>query len=85
MDVFAVRWNRGFGYFNLPVGLIWKVVRQAERTGVRGVLVAPDWPQSMYLMLVEEKVREGSIVLRRMFSPRIVCLQEIVSDTFRGR
>ena len=61
------------------------MVRQAERGGARAVLVTPDWPGSLYLMLLEEKVREGSIVLRRKFSPRIVCPQEIVSDTFRGR
>ena len=70
VDAFAVCWDEGFGYFHPPVGLIWKVVRQAERMGARGVLVTPDWPGSMYLMLVEEKVRERSIVLRRRFSPR---------------
>ncbi len=41
------------------MGFIWKVVRKAERTGVRVVLVASGWPGSMYLMLV--KMEEGSI------------------------
>ena len=45
--------------FHPSVGFIWKVVRQAERMGVRGVLVASGWPGSMYLMLV--KMEEGSI------------------------
>ena len=49
------------------------------------MLVTPDWPGSICLMLAEEKVKEGSIVLRRRFSPRIECAKEIVSDSFRGR
>ena len=48
--------------FHPSVGFIWKVVRQAERTGMRGVFVASGWPGSMCLMLVEEKMEEGSIV-----------------------
>ena len=49
------------------------------------MLVTPDWPGSMYLMLVEEKVREGSIVFRRRFSPRIICPRYFVSGTFGSR
>ena len=50
--------ERGSKIFHPSVGFIWKVVRQAERTGVRGVLGASGWPGSMYLMLV--KMEEGS-------------------------
>ena len=85
VDAFAVCWDRGFRYFHPPIGLIGKDVRQADKTGSRGVLVTPDWPGSVYLMLVEEKVREGTMVLRKKFSPRIECPREIISDTFRGR
>ena len=85
VDAFAVRWDREFGSFHPPVGLITKVVRRAEKKGSSGVLVTPDWPGSVYLMLVEEKVREGTMVLRKKFSPRIECPREIISDTFRGR
>ena len=85
VDVFTVCWDRGLGYFHPPVGLIGKVVRQAEEMGSRGMLVTPDWPGSAYMMLVEEKVREGTMVLRKKFSPRIECPREIISDTFRGR
>ena len=63
MDAFAVCWNRGFGYFHPPVGLITKVVRRAEKTGARGVLVTPDWPGSVFLLKVEEKVRERDCVV----------------------
>ena len=56
MDAFTVCWNKGFGYFHPPVGLITKVVRRAEKTGARGVLVTPDWPGSVFLLKVEEKV-----------------------------
>ena len=44
-----------------------------------------DWPESVFLMMVEEKVQEGTMVLRRKFSPRMICPREILSDTFRGR
>ena len=85
MDAFVVCWSRGFGYFHPPVGLITKVVRRAEKTGARGVLVTPEWPGSVFLLKVEEKVQGGTLVLRRMFSPRMIFPREILSDTFRGR
>ena len=56
VDAFMGCWKRGFGYFHPPVGLITKVVRRAERTGARGVLVTSDWPGSVFLLKVEEKV-----------------------------
>ena len=85
VDAFAVCWDSGFRYFHPPVGLIWKVVRHAEKMGSKGVLVTPDWPGSVYLIWVAEKVREGTMVLRRRFSPRMECPREKISDTFRGR
>ena len=63
VDAFVVCWNRGFGYFHPPVGLIMKVVRRAENTGARGVLVTPDWPGSVFLLKVEEKVQERDCVV----------------------
>ena len=51
----------------------------------QGWLVTPDWPGSVYLMLVEEKVSKGTMALRKKFSPRIECPWKINSDTFRGR
>ena len=63
MIVFTVCWNKGFGYFQSPVGLITKVVRRAEKTGARGVLVTLDWPGSVFLLKVEEKVQERDCVV----------------------
>ena len=37
----------------------WKVARNAERTGVSGILVASGWSGSMYLVLV--KMEEGNM------------------------
>ena len=48
IDVFTVSWGVGLGYFHLPAGLIWKVVRKAERMRARGVLLVPDWLGSVY-------------------------------------
>ena len=50
MDVFAVCWNKGFGYFHSPVGLITKVGRRAEKTGARGGVVTLDWPGSVFFV-----------------------------------
>ena len=84
VDAFSVSWKSGKGYFHSPVGLIWKVVRKAERSEARGVLIVPDWPESSFYMLVKEKLKEGKMVLEEKFRPIMSCPREIVSDTFRG-
>ena len=66
------------------MGLIWKVVRKAERSEARGVLVVPDWPESSFYMLVKEKLEEGKMLIEEKFRPIITCPKEIVSNTFRG-
>ena len=80
----GVSWIVGFCYFQPPVGLLGKVVRKAERTGSKGLLLVPDWHGSVYCMLVEEILREIRTGLEGKFRPRIVCPGVIVSDTFRG-
>ena len=84
INAFSVGWERGNGYFHPPAGLVWKVVRKAEREKARGVLVTPDWPGSSFLAVVEERVKAGSIVLLEKFRPVLICPEEICSDTFRG-
>ena len=84
IDAFAVDWSMGFGYFHPPVGLITRGIRKAERARARGLLVAPDWPGSSYCMLLEKRVKEGKMIVMERFRPRIVCLAEIVSNTFKG-
>ena len=77
-------WKSGFGYFHPPVGLIWKVVRKAEREKARGILIAPDWPGSVLTAVVENRVKEGKLILVEKWSPYMICPKEIGSDTFRG-
>ena len=84
VDAFGVSWKRGRGFFHPPVGLLSRVVRKAERERAEGVLVAPDWPGSGQLALVEEKVRMGKLRLAEKVSLVLECPREIVSDTFRG-
>ena len=84
VDAFSISWKIGRGYFHPPVGLIWKVVRKAERSEARGVLVVPDWPESSFYMLVKEKLEEGKMVIEEKFRPIMTCPREIVSNTFRG-
>ena len=84
LDAFGVSWKSGMGYFHPPVGLIWKVVRKAEREKAKGVLIAPDWPGSVLTAVVESRVKEGKMVLREKWSPYMICPKEIGSNTFRG-
>ena len=66
------------------MGLLSRVVRKAEREEAEGVLVAPDWPESGWLVLVEEKVRRKKLRLAEKVHLVLECPKEIVSDTFRG-
>ena len=84
VDAFGVSWTEGSGFFHPPVGLISRVVRKAERERAKGVLVAPDWPGSSRLAVVEEKVRMRKWILVDNVSLVLECPIEIVSNTFRG-
>ena len=57
---------------------------EVQEDGARGVLLVSDLPGSVYCMLVEEILKEGSMKLERKFRLRMVCPGKIVSDTFRG-
>ena len=84
LDAFSVGWQKGVGYSHPLVGLVWKVVRKAERERAEGVLIVPDWPGSGLLAVLESRVKEGKIVLMEKCRPRLICPREIESDTFRG-
>ena len=76
--------KEGFGFFHPPVGLISRVVRKAEKERAKGVLVAPEWPGSSRLAVVEEMVRVRKLVRVENVSLVLECPKEIVSNTFRG-
>ena len=84
VDAFGVSWKEGLGFFHPPVGLISRVVRKAERERAKGVLVAPDWPGSSWLAVVEEKVRSKRLILVDNVSLVLDCPKEIPSNMFRG-
>ena len=46
--------------------------------------MAPDWPESSRLAVVEDRVREKSLILADTVSLRLECPREIILDTFRG-
>ena len=84
VDAFSVSWRKGRGFFHPPVSLLSRVMRKAERERAKGVLVAPDWPVSGRMALVEEKVRMKKLRLAEKVYLVLECPKEIVSDTFRG-
>ena len=55
-----------------------------ERERAKGVLVAPDWPGSSRLAVVEERVRMKRLILAETVSLMLECPKKIISDTFRG-
>ena len=61
------------------------MVRKAEREGAKDVLVAPNWPGSGRLAVVEDRVRMRRLILAETVSLMLEFPKEIVSDTFRGR
>ena len=46
--------------------------------------MAPDWPGSSRLAVVEERVRMKKLILADTVSLVLECLREIISNTFRG-
>ena len=84
VDAFSISWAKGRGYFQPPVGLIWKVVRKADRSRARGIYLVSDWPGSSFYMLIKEKLQEGKMVVKERLRPVMMCPREIGSDTFRG-
>ena len=84
VDAFAVSWKRGFGFFHPPVGLLSRVVRKAEKERAKGILVAPEWPGSSCLAVVEEMVRSRKLSRVDNVSLVLDCPKEIPSNTFRG-
>ena len=46
--------------------------------------MAPDWPGSSWLIVVEEKVRMKELILADTVSLVLECPREIISNTFRG-
>ena len=77
-------WQKGVRYFHPPVGLVWKVIRKAEREKVEGVLIVPDWPGSVLLAVLENRVKKGNILLMEKWRPRMNCPRKNESNTFRG-
>ena len=57
---------------------------KAERERARGVLVAPNWPGSGQLAVVEDRVRIRRRIMAETVSLMLECPKEIISETFRG-
>ena len=79
-DAFSVSWRKGKGFFHPPEGLIYRVVRKAERERAEGLLVVPDWLGSGFMSVLEERVRMKRVRLVKTFSPVLECPREILSD-----
>jgi hypothetical protein len=81
-DAFAQDWSRGFGFFHPPVGLVPRLMDKAREDGAQGILVVPDWPQSM--MAREIRGCEELKLVRR-WTPVFECPAWFRTSTFRGR
>ena len=80
-DAFAQDWSVGFGFFHPPVGLVPRLMEKAREDRARGILVVPDWPQSM--MAREIRCCEELEVVGR-WRPMFECPSWFKTRTFRG-
>ena len=81
-DAFAQDWSRGFGFFHPSVGLVPRLMDKAREEGAQGILVVPDWPQSM----VAREIRAcEELELVGRWKPFFQCPVWFENDTFRGR
>ena len=81
-DAFAQDWSRGFGYFHPPVGLVPRVLDKAREDEAQGILVVPDWSQSMMAREIR-CCKEPELVGR--WRPFFECPTWFQNATFRGR
>ena len=47
VDAFAQDWSEGWLYCHPPIGQVYRVLRMAERSRAKGILLIPDWPSSI--------------------------------------
>ena len=81
-DAFAQDWSRGFGFFHPPVGLVPRLMDKAREDGAQGILVVPEWPQSM--MAREIRACEELKLVGR-WKPVFECPVWFRTAAFRGR
>ena len=81
-DAFAQDWSVGFGFFHPPVGLVPRLMEKAREDRARGILVVPDWPQSMMAREIR-CCKELEVVGR--WRPMFECPSWFKTCTFRGR
>ena len=53
------------------------MVRKAEKSGAKRLLLVHDWPGSVYSILEEESLKGRGMRLERKLTPRMVCPGEI--------
>lgn len=84
-DAFSVSWSTPhFVFFHPPVGLIVKVLRYAEECQASGLLVIPDWPGSVYMVVLRDLMARQKVWLARRFRPVLHSAPWILSRTFSG-
>ena len=66
------------------MGLIVKVLRYAEECQASGLLVIPDWPGSVYMVVLRDLMARQKVWLARRFRPVLHSAPWILSKTLSG-
>ena len=84
-DAFTANWGAlEFGFFHPPVGVIVRVVRYAEQCKAGGLLVVPDWPGSVFMVVIRSLEAAGKVRQVRRFRPWLESPPWLKSRTFQG-
>ena len=59
-DAFTENWGKVFGFFNPPICLITRVLKQMEQQSASGIMVIPFWKSAPFWPLIHSN-KEGFI------------------------
>ena len=85
VDAFSVDWGHlSNGFFHPPVGVVTKVLKQAQSTRAKGVLIVPVWTSADYWPVIIRLVQSSQLIELTRFRPFLLTAQWVKSETFKG-
>ena len=86
VDAFTVDWGHlTNGFFHPPVGVVTRVLKQAQSTEAKGVLIVPVWESADYWPVIVHLVWNGKLIELTRFRPFLLAAQWVKSEMFRGK
>ena len=84
VDAFTVDWESlTNGFFHPPVGVVTRVLKQAQSTEAKSVLIVPVWESADYWPVIIHLVQTGKLIELTRFQPFLLATQWVKSEMFR--